>query len=36
MKGADVIVLAVRQELYLKLDPDQVVKKAGNPVAIAC
>jgi hypothetical protein len=34
MKGADVVVLAVRHDPYLKLDPDEVVKKAGNPVAI--
>jgi len=34
MKGADVIVLAVRHEPYLKLDPDRVVKQAGNPVAL--
>jgi UDP-N-acetyl-D-glucosamine dehydrogenase len=34
MKGADVIVLAVRHDPYLELDPDQVVKQAGNPLAI--
>jgi UDP-N-acetyl-D-glucosamine dehydrogenase len=34
MKGADAIVLAVRHEAYMKLDPDQVVKSVGRPCAI--
>jgi UDP-N-acetyl-D-glucosamine dehydrogenase len=34
MKGADVVVLAVRHEPYLKLDPDEVVRKVGGPFAI--
>jgi len=34
INGADAIVLAVKHEPYLKLDPDKVVKMAGRPVAI--
>jgi hypothetical protein len=34
MKGADAIVLAVRHEPYLKLDPDDVMKCVGKPFAI--
>ncbi len=34
MKGADAIVLAVRHEPYLKLDPDKVVQSIGRPCAI--
>jgi UDP-N-acetyl-D-mannosaminuronate dehydrogenase len=34
LEGADAIVLAVRHDAYLKLDPDHVVSKAGNPLAI--
>ncbi len=34
MKGADVIVLAVRHEPYLKLSPDEVVRKVGGPCVI--
>jgi UDP-N-acetyl-D-mannosaminuronate dehydrogenase len=34
MKGADAIVLAVRHEPYLKLDPDDVMKWVGKPFAI--
>ena len=34
MKGVDALVLAVRHEAYLKLDPDQVVKSVGQPFAI--
>ena len=33
-KGADAIVLAVRHEAYLKLDPDKVFKSVGKPFAI--
>ncbi|PYK97294.1 MAG: GDP-mannose dehydrogenase, partial [Verrucomicrobia bacterium] len=34
MKGADALVLAVRHESYLKLDPDKVFKSVGRPFAI--
>ena len=34
LKDADAIVLAVRHEPYLSLDPDRVFKSAGQPFAI--
>ncbi len=34
LKGVDAVVLAVRHEPYLKLDPDEVVKAVGKPLAI--
>ena len=34
MKGAEAIVLAVRHEPYLDLDPERVVKAVGKPCAI--
>ena len=34
MKGIDALVLAVRHDPYLKLDPDKVYKSAGRPFAI--
>ena len=34
MKGVDAIVLAVRHEPYLKLDPDKVFKSVGHPFAV--
>ncbi len=34
MKGVDAIVLAVRHEPYLSLDPDQVVKAVGQACAV--
>ena len=34
MKGADAVVLAVRHEAYLKLDPDKVFRSVGRPFAI--
>ena len=34
LKGADVIVLAVRHQAYLKLDPDKVIEMTGRPVAV--
>ena len=34
MKGADAIILAVRHEPYLELDPDAVIEKVGKPAAI--
>ena len=37
MKGVDAIVLAVRHEPYLKLDPNKVFKSVGHPfVVIDC
>lgn len=34
MKGADAIVLAVRHEPYLLMDPDKVYRSVGHPFAI--
>jgi UDP-N-acetyl-D-glucosamine dehydrogenase len=34
LKNVQAVVLAVRHEPYLKLQPDEVVKAAGQPVAI--
>jgi nucleotide sugar dehydrogenase len=34
MKGADAVILAVRHDDYLKLDPDQVRKKVGQAFAL--
>ena len=34
LKGVDAVVLAVRHEAYLKLDPDAVVVMTGRPVAM--
>ncbi|MBM4314713.1 MAG: nucleotide sugar dehydrogenase [Deltaproteobacteria bacterium] len=34
LKGADAVVLAVRHQAYLKLNPDKVIKMTGRPVAI--
>ncbi len=34
LKGADAIILAVRHKQYLELTPDEIVKKAGNTVAV--
>jgi nucleotide sugar dehydrogenase len=34
MKGIDALVLAVRHDPYLKLDPDRMVKSAGRPFAV--
>lgn len=34
LKDADAIVLAVRHDAYLKLDPDHVFKSAGQPFAL--
>ncbi len=34
LKGVDAVVLAVRHEAYLKLDPDKVIKMTGRPVAV--
>ena len=35
MAGVEAIVLAVRHEPYLKLDPEAVVKAVGKPIMIA-
>jgi UDP-N-acetyl-D-glucosamine dehydrogenase len=34
LKGADAVVMAVRHQAYLKLDPDNIIKMTGRPVAI--
>jgi len=34
LKGSDAVILAVRHKPYLKLEPDDVVKMAGAPLAI--
>lgn len=34
LKGADAVVLAVRHQSYLSLDPDRVVQWIGNPAAV--
>ena len=34
LKGADVVIFAVRHKQYLDLDPDEVVAKIGRPAAI--
>ena len=34
LKGVDAVILAVPHAPYLKLDPDQVVKWAGGPIAV--
>ena len=34
LKGVDAVVLAVRHEAYLTLDPDEVIAMTGRPVAV--
>ncbi len=34
LEGTDAIILAVRHKHYLTLDPDEVVKLAGGPIAV--
>ncbi len=34
LSGIDALVLAVRHEPYLQLDPDEVVRAAGKPIAV--
>lgn len=34
LKDIDVLVLAVRHEKYLNLDPDMILKQAGKPIAV--
>ena len=34
LKGADAMVIAVRHQSYLSLDPDEIMKMAGKPMAV--
>jgi len=34
LHGADAVIFAVRHKHYLTLDPDEVVKNAGGPIAV--
>ena len=34
LKGSDAVILAVRHEPYLKLEPEEVVSMAGGPLAV--
>ncbi|HAR95286.1 MAG TPA: GDP-mannose dehydrogenase, partial [Deltaproteobacteria bacterium] len=34
LKNIDALVLAVRHEPYLKLDPDKIVEIVGHPIAV--
>jgi nucleotide sugar dehydrogenase len=34
LKGVDAVILAARHKAYLDLDPDEVVRMAGNPIAV--
>ncbi len=34
LKGSDAVVLAVRHQPYMELDPDEVVRMAGGPLAV--
>jgi nucleotide sugar dehydrogenase len=34
LNGADAMVIAVRHRDYLSLDPDEILKKAGKPMAV--
>jgi nucleotide sugar dehydrogenase len=34
LKGADAVIFAVRHKQYLGIDPDELVRKAGNTLAI--
>jgi nucleotide sugar dehydrogenase len=34
LSGIDVLVFAVRHNMYLDLDPAQVIKKSGKPIAV--
>jgi UDP-N-acetyl-D-glucosamine dehydrogenase len=34
LEGIDALVLAVRHEQYLNLEPDDIVKRAGQPIAV--
>jgi hypothetical protein len=34
LKGVEAVILAVPHEPYLELDPDEVVRMAGGPIAV--
>jgi hypothetical protein len=34
LQGVDAVILAVRHKHYLSLDPDEVVRNSGGPIAI--
>ena len=34
LKGVDAVVLAVRHEAYLALDPEEMIAMTGRPVAV--
>lgn len=34
LNGADAVIFAVRHQPYLSLDPDELVKNAGGPIAV--
>jgi UDP-N-acetyl-D-mannosaminuronate dehydrogenase len=34
LHGADAVIFAVRHHPYLRLDPEEVVKNAGDPIAV--
>jgi nucleotide sugar dehydrogenase len=34
LKGTDAVIFAVRHQPYLRLDPDELVERAGGPIAI--
>jgi nucleotide sugar dehydrogenase len=34
LKGADAVVLAVRHQAYLNLEPEKIIKMTGHPVAV--
>jgi len=34
LKGADAVVFAVKHQVYMKLNPEKVIKMTGRPVAI--
>jgi nucleotide sugar dehydrogenase len=34
LKGSDAVILAVRHKAYLELEPDEVVRMAGDPLAV--
>jgi UDP-N-acetyl-D-mannosaminuronate dehydrogenase len=34
MKGSDAVILAVRHQSYLELEPEEVVEMAGRPLAV--
>ncbi len=34
LKGSDAVILAVRHQSYLELEPEEVVEMAGEPLAV--